>query len=203
MGFQFLKNQKKVGKTDKEILKEILAGAFAESDRMQAILRKGKTEKRLKIMSAYGYDLCSKFNGIYLSKDKSTAILYWKKSEFKRSFRDWMNYLSMFLRTVRVSKVFSTLEREKLVESHRLDIPDYIYVWILGSDPTRTSIRGLAEIRDHLNDLSEESGIPVLIETTVEKLLKLYRYVGFEVYDEIFDKTSNVPVWFLKKEVKG
>ncbi len=174
-----------------------------ESDRLQAILRKGNTEKRIKIMSAYGYDLCKKFNGIYLSKDKSTAILYWRQSEFKRSFKDWRKYLSMFLRTVQISKVFSTLKREKLVESHRLDIPDYYYVWILGSDPSRTSIRGLAEIRDHLNQLSNESNIPILIETTVEKLLKLYTYVGFVEYDKFFDTSTNLDVWFLKKDPKA
>lgn len=187
-------------KSDKEILQEILAGAFFESDRLRAIMRKGKEGKRIKIMSAYGYDLCKKFDGVYLSEDKSTAMLYWRKTQFRRSFRDWMQYLSMFLRTVQIRKVFSTLKREKLVESHRLDIPDYIYVWILGSDPTKTSIRGLADVRDHLNKMSKEHKLPVLIETTVEKLLKLYRYVGFEVYDEIFDKTTNLPVWFLKKD---
>ena len=32
---------------------------------------------------------------------------------------------------------------------------------------------------------------------TVEKLLKLYRYVGFEVYKEIFDETIGSPVWFM------
>lgn len=187
-------------KSDKEIVKEILSGAFMESDRLQAILRKGNTEKRIKIMSAYGYDLCKKFDGVFLSEDKSTAILYWRQSDFKRSIKDWMKYLRMFLQTVQIRKVFSTLKREKLVESHRLDIPDYIYVWILGSDPSRTSIRGLADIRDQLNKLSKEHNLPILIETTVEKLLKLYRYVGFEEYDKIFDTSTNLDVWFLKKD---
>ena len=43
-----------------------------------------------------------------------------------------------------------------------------------------TSIRGLADIRDHLFGLSEKLQLPILIETTVEKVLKLYKYVGFE-----------------------
>lgn len=188
-------------KSDKEILQEILAGAFMESDRIKVILRKGKQEKRLKIMAAYGYDLCKDFDGIFLSEDKSTAILYWRKSQFKRSFVIWMKYLSMFFRTVKMNKVFSTLKREKLVESHRLDIPDYIYVWILGSDPTTTSIRGLADVRDHLNELSRKYNVPVLMETTVEKLLRFYKYSGYEIYDEVFDVTSNLPVWFLRKDV--
>ncbi|MEX0980469.1 MAG: hypothetical protein WDZ47_00135 [Bacteroidales bacterium] len=59
----------------------------------------------------------------------------------------------------------------------------------------------MADIRDHLNDISRSMGVPLLIETTLEKLLKLYRYSGFEVYDEFFDETIGMPVYFLKKEV--
>ncbi len=188
-------------KTDKEILQDILTGAFKESDRIKAIMRKGKTEKRLRIMAAYGYELCKDFDGVFLSEDKSTAILYWRKSQFRRSFVTKLKYLSMFFRTVRMNKVISTMKREKLVESHRLTVSDYIYVWILGSDPTRTSIRGLADVRDHLNGLSTKYNLPVLMETTVEKLLRFYKYSGYEIYDEIFDVTTDLPVWFLKKDV--
>lgn len=188
-------------KSDKEILKEILAGAFSESDRIKAILRKGKTEKRLKIMASYGYDLCKDFDGVFLSKDKSTAILYWRKTEFRRSFVNTLKYISMFFRTVKIHKVFSTIKREKLVDKNRLDLPDYIYVWILGSDPSRTSMRGLADVRDHLNEISLKYNIPVLIETTVEKLLRFYKYSGYEIYNEVFDVSTNLPVWFLKKDV--
>lgn len=189
-----------MSKTDKQILLEIMAGAFRESDRLRPILRKGKTEKRLKIMSAYAYDLALKFNGVYLSEDKTTAIVYWQQSKYNRSVRDYMKYAVMFLRTIKLHKLLETARREKYVESRRPDLDDYIYVWLLGKDPQTNSIRGLADIRDHLNDLARSLSIPILIETTVEKLLKLYRYVGFEVYDEFFDETIGMPVYFLRKD---
>ena len=72
-----------MAKTDKEILLEIMAGAFRESDRLRPILRKGKTEKRLKIMAAYAYDLAVRINGVYLSEDKTTAIVYWQHSKIQ------------------------------------------------------------------------------------------------------------------------
>ncbi|MDA3822528.1 MAG: hypothetical protein PF450_07985, partial [Bacteroidales bacterium] len=161
----------------------------------------GKTKKRVWLMSAYAYQLAVKFNGIYLSEDKSTAIVYWQTSKYKKSFGDNLRYAVMFLRTLKLSKLFETAKREKFVEARRPKLDDYIYVWILGSDPSKTSIRGLADIRDHLYDLSKELNIPILMETTVEKLLKLYRYVGFEVYDEFMDETIGIPVYFMKKEI--
>ncbi|MDF1571221.1 MAG: hypothetical protein P1P82_06355 [Bacteroidales bacterium] len=189
-----------MNKTDKQILLEIMAGAFRESDRLRPILRKGNTEKRLKIMAAYAYDLAFKFNGVYLSEDKTTAIVYWQQSKYKRSVKDYLKYAVMFLRTLKLHKLLETARREKYVESRRPDLDDYIYVWLLGKDPETNSIRGLADIRDHLNDLARSLNIPILIETTVEKLLKLYRYVGFEVYDEFFDETIGMPVYFLRKD---
>lgn len=187
-------------KTDKQILLDIMAGAFRESDRLRPILRKGKKEKRLKIMAAYAYDLSSKFNGIYLSADKTTAIVYWQQSKYKKSLRDHLKYAVMFLRTIKIHKLFETAKREKYVEGRRPDLEDYIYVWLLGKDPETNSIKGLADIRDHLNELVEELQIPILMETTVEKLLKLYKFVGFEIYDEFFDETIGMTVWFMRKD---
>lgn len=189
-----------MSKTDKQILLDIMAGAFRESDRLRPILRKGKTEKRLKIMAEYAYDLAVKFNGVYLSEDKTTAIVYWQQSKYNRSVKDYVKYAVMFLRTIKLHKLFETARREKYVESRRPELDDYIYVWLLGKDPETNSIRGLADIRDHLNELARTLDIPILIETTVEKLLKLYRYVGFEVYDEFYDNTIGMPVYFLRKD---
>jgi len=186
-------------KTDKDIILDIVAKAFAESPRFQAIMKNGKPEKRLRIMAEYAYDVVEKKNGIYLSEDKSTVIFYYTKKEFKRSLYDFYKYVRMFFLCIRPEKAFSTLRREKLVESLRPDIPDYIYVWVLGSDPERTSIHGLADIRDHLFGESVKRNLPILMETTVKKVLKLYKYVGFEVYNEFYDKTIDMPVWMLKR----
>ncbi len=186
-------------KTDKEIILDIVAKAFSESHRLLAIMKKGKPEKRLRVMASYAYDLIHKFDGIYLSEDKTTVIFYYTKKQYKRGLIDYYRYLRMYLTCIRPEKTFSTLRRESYVKSLRPDIPDYIYVWVLGSDPNRTSIRGLADIRDHLFKVSQEKNLPILLETTVEKVLKLYQYVGFEIYNEIHDETINMPVWFLKR----
>jgi hypothetical protein len=186
-------------KADKQIILDIVAKAFSESHRLRAIIKKGNPEKRIRVMAEYAYDLINKFNGIYLSEDKSTVIFYYTKKQYKRSFIDYLKYFRMYLICIRPEKTFSTLKRESYVKSLRPNIPDYIYVWVLGSDPNKTSIRGLADIRDHLFKVSKEKNLPILIETTVEKVLKLYQYVGFEIYNEIFDESINMPVWFLKK----
>lgn len=61
----------------------------------------------------------------------------------------------------------------------------------------------MADIRSHLFSLSEKLQLPILIETTLEKLLKLYSYVGFEVYREWMDEEANINVWFLERKLRA
>lgn len=153
-------------------------------------------------MTEYAYQLVRKFDGVYLSEDKTTVLFYYTESQYKRTLLDYLKYGIMFLRAIRPSQLIPTLKREKYIKSLRPDIDDYIYVWVLGSDPNTTSIRGLADIRDHLFGLSKKLDLPILIETTVEKVLKLYKYVGFEQYHQWYDEEAELNVWFLQRGLK-
>jgi hypothetical protein len=49
--------------------------------------------------------------------------------------------------------------------------------------------------------LSEKFQLPILIETTVGKVRKLYHYVGFEEYHHWEDQKTGITVWFLERKV--
>jgi len=189
-------------KIDKEIIIDIISQAFIENPRTQAMMKKKDPERSVRLMAEYAYDLVGGFDGIYLSADKTTVLFYYKMSEFKRGFIGSLKYARMFLRAIRPSQLFPTLKREKFIKSQRADFDDYIYVWLLGSVQDKTSIRGLVDINEHLIARSREYKLPILIETTIEKILKLYNYVGFETYNTWHDKEADIDVWFLKRELK-
>jgi len=153
-------------------------------------------------MTEYAYSLVERIDGIYLSEDKTTVLFYYLKSQYNRTLVDYLRYGSMFMKAIKPSQLFPTMKREKYIASLRPSYEDYIYVWVLASDPNTTSIRGLADIRDHLFGLSEKLQLPILIETTVEKVLKLYRYVGFEEYHKWYDADADINVWFLERKLK-
>ena len=94
------------------------------------------------------------------------------------------------------------MRREKYIASLRPDYEDYIYVWVLGSVPNNKSLKGLADIRDHLFGMSEKLQLPILIETTVEKVRKLYHYVGFTEYHKWEDAEAGINVWFLERKLQ-
>jgi len=190
-------------KTDRELIIEMVSTAFEQNPRAMAMVKKKNPARSVRLMTEYAYQLVEKFDGIYLSEDKSTVLFYYQKSRYRRTLVDYLKYGQMFMKAIRPSQLFPTLKREKYIASLRPGYDDYIYVWILGSDQSRTSIRGLADIRDHLFQLSERLQMPILIETTIEKLLKLYNYVGFDVYHKWHDADADISVWFLQRELNS
>lgn len=186
---------------DKELIITMLSKAFMDNPRVLRTIKKGNTEKKLRIMTEYAYSLVEKNKGIFLSSDKSTAMLYYRKSEHKKNLADIMRYIRMFALCIRPSKALSIQRRENIIESLRPEGIDYIYVWLLGNNPEIKGLKGLAEIRNHLDSTSLSLNLPILIETTVERNLKLYQYVGFEIYHYWYDEKQDLNVWFLKREV--
>lgn len=190
-------------KTDRDIIISIVTRAFEENPRAQTMMKQGNPTRSVRLMTEYAYALVEKFDGIYLSEDKTTVLFYYLKSQYKRKPVDYFRYFKMFVQAIRPSQFFPTLKREKYITSLRpSDYKDYIYVWVLASTPEVKSLKGLVDIRDHLFGLSERLQLPILIETTVEKVLKLYRYVGFDVYHTWKDTDADLDVWFLERKLK-
>jgi hypothetical protein len=191
-----------MSKSDHDIIISVVTRAFEENPRAQAMMKQGNATRSVRLMTEYAYALVEKFDGIYLSEDKTTVLFYYRESQYRRGLVDYLRYGKMFAQAIRPSQLFPTLKREKYIKSLRPDYKDYIYVWVLASVPENRSVRGLIDIRDHLFGMSERLQLPILIETTVEKVLKLYKYVGFEIYHEWHDEAADITVWFLERKLK-
>ncbi len=186
----------------RKLVVDMLAKAFQDNPRVLKTIKKGNTENKLRIMTEYAYDLVDKYDGVFISSDNSISMIYYRKSELKMSIADYWRYFRMFMLCIKPTKAPSIQKREKYIESLRPQGIDYIYVWLLGNNPEIKGLKGLAEIRNRLDEKSIECNLPILIETTVERNLKLYQYVGFEIYHHWYDNKEDLNVWFLLREVK-
>ena len=61
-------------KSDRDIIISIVANAFEENPRVMAMMKKKNPARSVRLMTEYAYDLVEKFDGIYLSKDKTTIL---------------------------------------------------------------------------------------------------------------------------------
>ncbi len=186
----------------REIVVDILSKAFLDNPRVLKTIKEGNPEKKLRIMTEYAYDLVDKYNGVFLSSNQGTAMLYYIKSRHKMNLYDFWRYFRMFMLCIKPSKAPGIQKREKYIESLRPPGLDYVYVWLLGNDPTIKGLKGLAEVRNLLDEQSITNNLPVLIETTVERNLTLYKYIGFEIYHHWHDEQKDLNVWFLLRPVK-
>ena len=187
---------------EREIVIEMLSKAFLDNPRVLRTVKKGNTEKKLRIMTEYAYDLVNKYKGVFLSSDHSTAMLYYRKSKHRMNIFDYYRYFRMFIICIKPSKALSIQKRENYIESLRPSGLDYIYVWLLGNNPQIKGLKGLAEVRNRLDEESHNTKLPILIETTVKRNLKLYEYVGFQIYHHWHDEKEGLDVWFLKRSVE-
>jgi len=68
-------------------------------------------------MTEYAYQLVDKFDGIYLSEDKTTVLFYCRESQYHRKLMDYFRYGWMFMQAIRPSQFFPTLRREKYIRA--------------------------------------------------------------------------------------
>ncbi len=83
--------------SDREIIISIVSKAFKQNPRAVAMMKKKNPSRSVRLMTEYAFTLVEKFNGIYLSKDKTTVLFYYKKSQYKRGLMDYLRYGKMFL----------------------------------------------------------------------------------------------------------
>lgn len=186
--------------SDKDRIVEIISKSFLDNPRLTSTLKKGNTEQRIRLMALYAYNFVKKRDGIFLTSDKSTLIMYYRKSQEKKDLNDLLSYYHMFFRCIKLKEAWATYKREKYIRKQRLDLDDYIYVWVLAGLQGGKGLKPLAEIRDELFGLSRETQLPLIIETVMPKVLNLYKYVGFEIYNEWQNEAENYKLWFLKRE---
>ena len=67
--------------SDKEIIINIVENAFAENPRVKTMAKRNREHASVRGMTRYAYGLVKKFDGVYLSKDKTTVLFYYLKSQ--------------------------------------------------------------------------------------------------------------------------
>lgn len=170
---------------------------------MKALTGRDQPEsKLLDIIMSYCYHLAKRLQGFYTTSNNSTILLYYQKSAFKKSVSDWMRYLQMAFFVIGPRRILHTYKREAKVNAVRNSLTrkfkdkDFIYVWFMAQKDGNPSYKGLLESSNHVKQLSMERNLPIYMETTESRLLKIYERAGFVFYDVMEDVSSGLNIWF-------
>ena len=191
-------------KSEDEKIIDTLTCAFQNNHRMRALI--GKRGKYLKdgiqIVIAYCYYMVKKLGGVFESKDRATYLFYYLKSEFYFSFRDVLNYLYLAIFVVGIKRLKQVYSRERFIKKIRqLQIlkqqdKDFLYVWFLAQKQEEKSLRGLMEAKQFIIEKARNLNLPIYMETTEARLVRIYERMGFEFYDFQNDPMTGLKIWF-------
>jgi len=181
-----------------------LSNAFQNNKRMFALVghRKNNFKKGLSVLMSYCYFMVKKIDGIFVSSNKSTYLLYYKKSKLHFNLFDRLHYVYMAIFVIGIKRLPNVYMREKLVNNIRQTAikrngdKDYWYIWFMAQNIKEKSINGLLEAKNKLLLLTENSNLPVYIETTEERLVPIYERVGFQFYTCKVIENTDLKIWF-------
>lgn len=183
-----------------------LCAAFHDNGRMHALIGKKRNDfsKGIKAVISYCYFMVKKIGGTFRSKDQSTFLLFYRKSEHYFSFRDWLQYFYLAFFVIGVNRLGRVLKREKLIRKTRaLQIEkyqdqDFLYVWFLAQKKEYKGLDGLMEAKGYITSKGKKLNLPIYMETTEERLVPIYERFGFEFYDYKEDDSIDLKVWFAR-----
>lgn len=98
----------------------------------------------------------------------------------------------------RMQTIFAPLERGK---EELMTDDEYIYLLVLGIAPEHQG-KGLGKrLLNQVIQESEESGLPIFLETSTENNVQMYEHFGFKVIGEITHPIINLPHWEMIREL--
>lgn len=181
-----------------------LVEAFQNNDRMRVTLgnRNANFLQKINQIISYSYFMVKKIGGLFISKDQHTYLLYYTKSKFYFSLKDYFNYVYLALVTIGIKQLKTVYLREQNIKNIRqkeIEIQgdkDYLYVWYLAQKKEHKSLKGLMEAKSFIIENALKLNLPIYIETTEKRLVPIYERAGFQFYDCMIEEDTALCVWF-------
>lgn len=185
---------------DKDIVIDILHSAFVDikiANSINFVVKQDKKRSnRLRYLMEYMFNLCFKFGEIFLSDNNKGCILLMFPHRKRVSLETILWDIKLAFKTVGLENVVKVLKRESQLKKHHLKEP-HIHPLIMGVrkeyQGTGVGPRLIVELLKHYDN----NELPVVIETTTDSNLKLYKKFGFKIFKETND--LDYPLIFLQK----
>lgn len=179
-------NNLQLSKAEITHYKRLISKRFLQNPRMSLLFNKNKKsfEKNVSNLVDYCFHLALKANGVYVTKNKQTIVLFYEQNQLKKSFGDYLRYLKV-IKGIPISKLKNVMKSEKEVKENKLDLDNFIYVWFIAQDEAYEKIDGLIEINQKLLALSNKKQLPLMFETSDSRLLNFYTRAGFTMYNQL------------------
>jgi ribosomal protein S18 acetylase RimI-like enzyme len=197
----------RVEKKDIQKAGVVLADAFEEDPFWKILLADADVGRR-QIYFESPVRYCLKYGEVYASSEHLEGIIAWVPSGYADmtfwraircgSFRSLMKTgAKMMKQLAKLTTIFGPLEAERRAN---MAGRSYLYFIIIG---VATDFQGQGhgkKMIDALIQSGDEGGLPLYVETTTERNVRMYERLGFTVLSRIILPVINLPQWGMVYE---
>ncbi len=183
--------------SDKKDAVKIITDTFLANPSVNVVIGdKGNKRKKIERLADYAFIKALNRQGAYVSENKMGTALFFKSNVKGANLKE-LYYEVRFALSIPIKKVFQTLKREAYLKNNRA-YTEYYFFWFLGVKDGGG--RAGFELKDVLFKKAQDIQLPILLETSVERNVRIYERYGFETYHIWDDEVNGVRLWFMKKD---
>ena len=177
---------------------QVLTESFQSNpSALWVIKQDDQVKARLRALIEYAVKTALENDGLFLSDDESAAAICFKEPA-KVTLASYVNQLRLIRKAISISRVPHVLKREGYLKKHRPEGP-FLNFWFLGVDPSFKERKAVYEIKEGIFELAHKEELPILLETSVERNMRIYERYGFKVY-HTWQQSDTYTLWFMIRE---
>jgi len=190
----------KAKNSDKKRIADILHSAFepiTQSNSINFIVKQDhKRSQRIYMLMQYLVDHCMDFGEVLISDNRNACILLKYPHTEKLTLKEAFWQIKLAFKCIGLANVPKVLKRQATLKKHHIKAP-YIHPVIMGAYNEVNGLGiGVRLIKQLIDEYGQNNELPVIIETTTDENLRIYKRFGFELIKEI--KTEDFPLYFLR-----
>jgi hypothetical protein len=182
---------------DKNRALDILEDAFASSPGMTWMLKR-KSKASLRIFLTYFFYEVKAKKGAWQSTDRNGVVFFYHLQNKNQSILNTFRKLYVFLFIMGIKNGVRAIRYKRLIDSIRPKTG--WFGWLVATDKNTIGKSAGYEMKNEMFRMADLSNEPIYIETTILRVMILYRSLGYDVYHVMQHPYEDLTIWFLKRD---
>jgi len=184
---------------DMDKVVDILSVTFLENPGVNWLFgEKGNRLKKIRRLMEYAFIKSLVRDGVYISDNEKGAALCYLNNRKSFSVNEIIYEIKFAVTALSLCRISKVLKREAYRNKMRPPSGNYFYFWFFGV--LHGGGGAGRELFKAIVSESEKTGMPVYLETAIDKNHRVYERFGFETYHYREDENENIKFWFMKRE---
>lgn len=159
---------------------------------------KGDRARKIERLADYAFIKCYNRGGVLISSNGKGVALFYRSDKKNFSLREIYYEIKFGLLSINLIQLKKVLRRESYRKSKRPKNEPYYYFWFLGV--LQEGANAGFELNKGLIAIANKEGMPIYLETSVERNKIIYERIGYETYDYWKDDPKGIEFWFMKRQ---